>query len=88
MLQKLLHLIADAGTADSLVLARRLGVAPALMQGMLETLSREGYLKRIAAAPPAVCAQCPLRRDCLSAGKVRLWTLSEKGERVLARQQE
>jgi hypothetical protein len=85
VLVKLLRQIAAEGSADSAALARRLGVSYALMQSMLDTLSRQGYLKRVATTPSTACAHCPMRRDCLSAGKARLWTLSEKGARVLAR---
>ncbi len=87
VLLRLLRLIAEAGSADSAELAHRLGVTPALMQDMLDTLSRQGYLKRVVTDTSAACAQCPMRRDCLSAGKARLWTLSEKGARVLAREE-
>jgi hypothetical protein len=83
----LLRLIAGAGGADHAELARALGVTPSLIQEMLDTLSRQGYLKRVVAKPPATCGQCPLRRECPSAGKPRLWILSEKGARVLARHQ-
>jgi predicted ArsR family transcriptional regulator len=86
VLLSLLRLVAETGSADSAELARRLGVTPALMQGMLDTLAREGYLKRVVADTSAACAQCPLHRECLSGGKARLWSLSEKGTRALARE--
>jgi hypothetical protein len=86
MLGKVLRLIAAAGVADSAELARRMGVSYMLMQGMLETLAGEGYLKPVAARPSAACSHCPMRRGCLIDGKTRLWALSGKGKRVLARQ--
>lgn len=64
MLVKLLRLIAEAGSADSAELAHSLGVTPALMQDMLDTLRRQGYLKRVVTDTSAACVQCPLRRDC------------------------
>jgi hypothetical protein len=83
VLVKLLRLIASEGRADSAELAGRLGVAPALMQSMLDTLARQGYLKPVVITPAAACAHCPMRGGCLSGAKARLWTLSEKGKRAL-----
>lgn len=83
MLKKLLHLIAEAGSADSINLARNLGVAPAMMQSMLATLTRQGYLKIVVTETSSACGRCPIRQGCFSGGKACLWTLSEKGVRVL-----
>ena len=87
MLVRLLRLIAEAGSADSAELAHSLGVSPALMQSMLDMLSRQGYLKSVVTDTSAACVQCPIRRSCLNGGKARLWTLSEKGVRVLDKQE-
>lgn len=64
MLTRVLALLAEQqgglGTAD---IGRRLGLAPAVLEGMLETLVRRGRLVRL--CPGATpCGACPLRTEC------------------------
>jgi DNA-binding IclR family transcriptional regulator len=79
-----LWLIAEEGGGDSATLARRLGVSYTLMEAMLETLTREGYLQPVATTATVACEKCPLRRACLGGGRARLWQLSTKGRATLA----
>jgi hypothetical protein len=85
MLKQVLRLIAATGRVDTAELARRLDITPALMQSMLDLLARQGYLQRVITDTTAACTHCPLRKGCLSDGKARLWTLSEKGVQVLSK---
>jgi hypothetical protein len=82
MLEKLLHLIADRGLASPLELAPMLAVNPALIQSMLEELTRQGYLKQMVPACLAPCDSCTI---CLFPDQPRIWALSAKGERFLTR---
>lgn len=85
MLFRLLQLIAAEGHGDCAALAKRLGVSEALMAQMLDTLNREGYLKSATTAA-AGCGRCPHYRDCPLGAVFRLWMLTAKGQRTLAKQ--
>lgn len=85
MLEELLRMAASAGTACSAELAQRLGVSPALLGDMLDALTRQGYLKGIPAGCSVACEACPWHSGCLCERNARVWALTQKGERLLAR---
>jgi predicted ArsR family transcriptional regulator len=87
VLEKVLRMISAEGTASTDTLAGRLGVSHALMQNMLEDLTRQGYLKTVADECPISCDACRLHTACLFPGRARIWILSSKGERLLARRE-
>jgi hypothetical protein len=64
MLIKVLKALELSGpTADINLLSRRLGIEPAALQGMLDTLVELGRLEKRPALSPA-CADCPLNPSC------------------------
>ena len=79
MLEDLLRRVAEKGTASSAELARELGVSPALMQGLLESLDRQGYAQVMMAGCGRPCAACPLHAACLYRHAPRVWSLTAKG---------
>jgi hypothetical protein len=85
MLEILLRIIASKGTQCSAELAHRLGVSQVLMGNMLEELARQGYLKTIVVGCSASCERCPMITSCQFRRQARIWMLSQKGERLLAR---
>ena len=63
------------GTAE---ISRRLGVAPGVLEGMLETLVRRGRLVRVCAADTP-CGACPLQPECnLLAGQNTRYVVAPK----------
>ncbi len=90
MLRRLLTLIADRrGVSSYDELARELGVSQALVEQLVAELLRSGCLRMaIDECVPAGCASCPLRASCSLPEGVRLWQLTEKGRRWLARTEE
>ncbi|MCJ7511278.1 MAG: PCI domain-containing protein [Dehalococcoidia bacterium] len=87
MLRRTLTLIAGCqGVCSYDDLARELGVSQALVEQLVADLLRSGCL-RMATGECAVegCASCPLRTSCSLPGGIRLWQLTEKGRRWLAR---
>jgi DNA-binding MarR family transcriptional regulator len=85
MLEDLLRRVAEKGTASSAELARELGVSPALMQGLLAELDRQGYALKMIAGCGLPCAGCPLRTACLYRRAPRVWSLTAKGVGLLER---
>jgi DNA-binding MarR family transcriptional regulator len=73
------------GTARSSELAQALGVSPALTQQMLEVLEREGYLNSVVHGCSIPCERCPLHAACMFPNQPRIWVLTEKGEKLLAK---
>ena len=85
MLEDLLRRVAEKGTASSAELVRELGVSPALMQGLLEALDRQGYAQVMMAGCGRPCAACPLHAACLYRRAPRVWSLTAKGLGLLER---
>jgi predicted ArsR family transcriptional regulator len=84
-LEQLLRLAAGRGTAQTAELARDLEVTPALVRQMLEELTRQGYLETVVAGCSTPCERCPLHAACLYRNQPRIWILTRKGEKWLAR---
>ena len=85
MLETLLRIVASKGTECSTELARKLGVSHALTENMLDELTRQGYLKAIVGEYSALCKHCPMHAVCRFGRQARIWALSDKGERLLAK---
>lgn len=85
MLTQVLALLAEQqgglGVAD---ISRRLGLAPGVLEGMLETLARRGRLRRLCAVDTP-CGACPLRPQCnLLAGNNTRYVVVPRGPKDLA----
>ena len=64
MLSQVLALLAaHQGGMGLIEISRRLGLAPAVLEGMLETLVQRGRLVRLCAADTP-CGACPVRPEC------------------------
>jgi hypothetical protein len=85
MLRKLLRLAAGLGTARSSELAQALGVSPGLAQQMLDVLERGSYLNSVVPGCSIPCERCPVRAACLFRNQPRIWVLTEKSEKFLAK---
>lgn len=85
MLDTILRIVTAEGAGSVAGLARRLEVSEGLVAAMLEELTRQGYLKAIVVGGRGTCQHCPLRTACLFAGRQRIWMLSRKSERLLAK---
>jgi len=76
MLKKLLARIAQGGTWTVESLADELNVTPALVETMLDDLTRRGYLKSVQGGCGGVCASCSMAGGCIRQAGRRLWTLN------------
>jgi FeoC-like transcriptional regulator len=82
MLERLLGLVRVGGTYHIGDLARALDTSPELVEAMLETLQRLGYLKRVGDTCAEACSGCPLARACGANAGSKLWTLTEQGRKA------
>jgi DNA-binding Lrp family transcriptional regulator len=82
MLQELLRVIDSPGPHSPRELARRLGASEALVQSMIDTLVRMGYLKPIEGAR-SNCDSCSSAAYCGEDGSARGWMLTKAGKRVV-----
>jgi len=85
MLERLLRLATRSGSAEVATLARDLEVSPRQVALMLETLEHRGYLAQTGIGCDRPCAGCPLRAACPREQRERVWALTPKGARLLAR---
>ena len=84
MLTKLLRRIAQAGGAVATgELARALGVSDGLVEQMIEQLGRLGYLDPVSPVCAGGCGHCPQRSACAIPSQARLWSLTERGRRMV-----
>lgn len=75
MLGRLLEILRAGGTHRVSDLARALDTTPALVEMMLEELSRAGYVKPVAPCMEA-CTSCPLADSCIATQPGKAWTLN------------
>jgi hypothetical protein len=87
MLRRLLALIADRrGVCSYDDLVRELGVSRPLVEQLVADLIRTGCLgMAVDECVVERCTSCPLHTSCSLPDGVRLWQLTEKGRRWLAR---
>ena len=88
VLEILLRTVASEGTECSAELARRLGVSHILVEDMLDELTRQGYLKAAVGKCSVPCERCPMHAAGRFDRQARIWVLSGKGERLLARRKD
>jgi hypothetical protein len=91
-LEALLTILASERAITLQGLAERLGVAPALIEQMLETLCAAGYLRTLDAACDGHCARCAQGgaravedAPCGLYSGSRIWSVTPRGRQAIAR---
>ena len=70
MLEQLLNEIKKGNTTSPVALAERLKTTPEMVQAMLETLEKMGYLREISTdCDDVACGSCPVAGYCSSETK-------------------
>lgn len=81
MLEKLLSEIRESNTLSPVLLAEKMDVSIQMIEGMLETLKAQGYLRSFAdkCDPVKACEVCALSNMCMikKDEKTRIWVLQE-----------
>jgi len=89
-LEALLTILATEQAITLQGVGQRLGVAPALIEQMLETLCTAGYLRALDAACDGHCARCAqggagAAAPCGLYSGSRIWTVTPRGLQAIAR---
>lgn len=87
MLLRLLSLISTSKQLSTTAeMARHLGVGEGLLEKMLEDATRMGYLSALESdCMNARCSTCHSKATCQSGSTRRVWSLTEKGKRLVGR---
>ncbi len=88
LLHQLIHLLDEGGVHTYPALAQRLGIGEALLEGMLQDLTRMGYLRAVGGVCDTRCAGCPLASACAVGRPGRIWVLTDRGRRSVEREAE
>jgi hypothetical protein len=81
MLEQLLNEIKNGNTTSPATLAERLNTTPQMVEAMLDTLERMGYLRSISTeCKDGTCGGCPVAGYCSTSNSKspRIWILSNK----------
>ena len=73
MFDKLLSILKRGGSVTTNQVARELDTTPALVNEMLNHLSRSGLLKQMEASCVSGCDQCVFFKDCNRSTQARVW---------------
>ena len=79
LLEQLLALLRRGGILSLAEVAEELGTGPALVETMLEDLSRRGYLRPVEAQCARACAGCAQSCHCAVTGAGRVWQMESPG---------
>ncbi len=73
MLDKLMVLLKRKGTVTIDQAARELDTSPEVVSGMIDHLTRQGWLRSMSASCDSVCNACLFARDCTRVDNNRIW---------------
>ena len=79
MFAKLLALLKQGGTLTIEQAARELDTTPEVVSGMIDHMTRAGWLRPLSASCDARCGECLSARDCTRAGNHRIWLTTGEG---------
>ena len=73
MFHKLMALLNRGHTVTIDQLARELDSTPEVVSGMIDHMTRQGWLRSMSASCDSACSACMFTRDCVRPEQVRLW---------------
>ena len=79
MFGKLLALLRQGGTVTIDQAARELDTTPEVVSGMIDHLTRAGWLRSMSASCVTRCGECLFARDCTRADNQRIWLATDGG---------
>ncbi len=83
MFNKLMALLKQGGTVTVDQIAREMETSPEVVNGMIDHMSRQGWLRAMAASCDSACNACLFVRDCSRVEKGRVWqTVSTDEQRI------
>ena len=79
MFDKLLALLNRGGTLTIEQAARELDTTPEVVSGMIDHMTRAGWLRSMSASCDTRCGECLFARDCTRADNNRIWLTTGEG---------
>jgi len=73
MFDKLMMILKRGGTVTLDQMARELGTSPEVVDGMIDHMTRQGWLRAMSASCDTMCSACMFARDCTRAENGRVW---------------
>ncbi len=74
MLDKLMAALRRGGTVTIEQLACELDTSPEVVSGMIDHMTRQGWLRSMSASCDSACSACLFARDCVRVEKARMWS--------------
>jgi DNA-binding Lrp family transcriptional regulator len=79
MFDKLLALLKRGGALTIEQAARELDTTPEVVSGMIDHMTRAGWLRSLSASCDARCGECLAARHCTRPGNNRIWSAAGEG---------
>ena len=76
MLDRLMVLLKRGGSVTIDQAARELDTSPEMVSGMLDHLTRQGWLRSMSASCDSTCSACLFARDCPRADNNHIWLIT------------
>lgn len=73
MFDRLMALLRRGGTVTIDQVARELEMSPEVVRGMIDHMTRQGWLNSMTASCDAACDACLFARDCVRVNKAQTW---------------
>ncbi len=73
MFDKLMAVLKRGGTITIDQMARELDTSPEVVSGMIDHMTRQGWLRSMSASCDSACSACTFARDCLRVEQARTW---------------
>jgi DNA-binding Lrp family transcriptional regulator len=73
MFNRLLTILKRGGTVTVDQMARELETSPEVVSGMIDHMTRQGWLRSMSASCDSTCGECLFARDCTRVETSRVW---------------
>ena len=73
MFDKIMAMLKRGGTITIDQMARELDTSPEVVSGMIDHMTRQGWLRSMSASCDSACSACTFARDCVRVEKARTW---------------
>jgi hypothetical protein len=82
MFNKFMMMLKRGRTITIDQMARELDTSSEVVSGMIDHMTRQGWLRSMSASCDSVCSACTFARDCVRGEKVRAWVSTDSLQRV------
>ena len=79
MLDKIMALLKRNSTVTIDQMARELDTSPEMVSGMIDHMTRQGWLRSMSASCDTGCGECLFARDCTQADNKQVWLTTGDG---------